>query len=67
MTTIFSTSQWANSPMWTSNDSATLWPVNDVAARRFALRFYAYRKRGKPKAAAYQEAVHDLLRGKFNT
>jgi CHAT domain-containing protein len=53
--------------MWTSNDSATLWPVNDVAARRFALRFYAYRKRGKPKAAAYQEAVHDLLRGKFNT
>jgi CHAT domain-containing protein len=40
---------------------ATLWPVNDVAAHRFALRFYAHRKKGKTKAAAYQGAVCDLL------
>jgi CHAT domain-containing protein len=41
---------------------ATLWPVHDGAARRFAQRFYFHLKQGKTKAAAYQGAVCDLLK-----
>jgi CHAT domain-containing protein len=44
---------------------ATLWPVYDGTAYRFAQHFYFHLKGGKTKAVAYQAAVCDLLSGEF--